>query len=93
MTDYLGKRQNTSLATDDQADLFEGYGNAATARPFDGELFLFSKGDYLAGQEKEDIPIGTRFKPKMKKLKAGWVYWQANAPHGLGGRRLSAGTA
>ena len=76
----IDKRKRTDLTTDDPADLFEGYGNAATARPFDGDLFVFSKGDFLGGQEKEDIPIGTRFRAKMKNLMVGWVCWQANAP-------------
>lgn len=79
MTDNLATRNGTELATD-QADLFEGYGNAATARSFEGALLRFSKGDFIAGQENEEIPIGTRFVACMDMLKAGYVYWQSNAP-------------
>jgi hypothetical protein len=75
----IAKRQSTDLATD-QSDLFEAYGNAATARSIEGTLLRFSKGDYIAGQEEEQIPLGTRFVACMDSLKAGWVYWQNNAP-------------
>jgi hypothetical protein len=33
----IDQRKRTALTTDDRADLFEGYGNAATARPFVGD--------------------------------------------------------
>jgi hypothetical protein len=73
------KRKNTEPA-DQAADLFEGYGNAATARSIEGMLLRFSKGDYLAGQDSEEVPLGTRFTAVMDSLSVGWVCWQANAP-------------
>jgi hypothetical protein len=79
MANEIDKKQRNDLSADDQADLFLHYGDAATARPFDGDLLLFNKGDYLAGQNKEDVPIGTRFHAKMSELKVGWVCWQAGA--------------
>ena len=79
MTANLTNRNSTELVTD-QADLFEVYGNAATARSIEGTLLRFSKGGFIAGQENEEIPIGTRFVACMDMLKAGYVYWQSNAP-------------
>jgi hypothetical protein len=73
----LVKRKSSELTNEDPAALFEGYGKAA--RPFDGDLLVFNKGDFLGGQEKEAVPIGTRFRPKMNGLLIGWVRWQANA--------------
>ena len=49
----IDKRKRTALTTDDRADLFEGYGNAATARPFVGDLFVFSKGDFSAVRRRK----------------------------------------
>ena len=69
-----------NLPTTDPADLFEGYGNAATARSIEGKLVAFSKGDYFAGQEKKQIPLGARFIARMDKLKVGYTYWQNNLP-------------
>ena len=83
-----------NLPTTNVADLFEDYGNAATARSIEGKLMRFSKGDYSAGQEAEEIPLGTRFIASMDKFKLGYVYWQNNLPveerMGLVGRRLPA---
>lgn len=76
----IEKRKTTAPTTTDQADLFEGYGNAATARSITGTLLRFSKGDYLAGQDGVDIPIGTRFVAIMNSLTVGWVRWENNAP-------------
>jgi hypothetical protein len=79
MTANLANRNSTEPATD-QADLFEGYGNAATARSIEGTLLRFSKGEFIAGQENEKILIGARFVACMDTLKTGYVYWQSSAP-------------
>jgi hypothetical protein len=76
----LEKRKTTPPSTAaDQADLFEGYGNAATARSITGTLLRFSKGDFLAGQDGADIPVGSRFVAIMDSLTVGWVRWEDNA--------------
>jgi hypothetical protein len=76
----VDKRKTTEPTTDQEANLFESYGNAATARSIEGTLLRFSKGDYLAGQDAEEIPLGTQFTALMDTLSVGWVCWQANAP-------------
>jgi hypothetical protein len=52
------------------------YGEAAKARNFVGELLKFNKGDYLAGQNNREIPIGTRLIANMDSLEIGWVRWE-----------------
>jgi hypothetical protein len=74
----IEKRKTAELTN--QADLFEHYGNEATARNITGTLLRFSKGDYLAGTEGEDIPVGTRFIAAMDSLSVGWLRWWDNAP-------------
>jgi hypothetical protein len=66
------KANNNSLV---QRSAFGVYGAAANSRPFDGDLLLFNKGDYLGGLDKEDIPIGNRFYALMDGLQVGWVRW------------------
>ena len=73
-------RKKMNLPTTNVADLFEDYGNAATARSIEGKLMRFSKGDYSAGQEAEEIPLGKRFIARMDMFKLGYVYWQNNLP-------------
>ena len=76
----IEKKKSTDLTPADQADLFEGYGKAATARSIEGTLLRFSKGDFLAGQDGVDVPVGSRFKAAMNSLTVGWVHWESNAP-------------
>jgi hypothetical protein len=75
----LEKRKSTDPTTE-QSNFFEAYGNAATARSIEGTLLKFSKGDFFAGQQDEEIPLGTRFVAIMDSLLVGWVCWQGNAP-------------
>jgi hypothetical protein len=80
MSDLENKKTNSLPATG-KANPFEEYGNAATARGgIEGTLLKFNKGDYLAGQEGEEIPLGTQFAALVDKLTVGWVCWQDNAP-------------
>jgi hypothetical protein len=70
----------TTVPADEQGNLFEAYGNAATARSITGTLLRFSKGDFLAGQDNAEVPIGSRFVAIMDTLLIGWVRWWDNAP-------------
>jgi hypothetical protein len=62
------------------ANPFEAYGDATNSRHIIGTLLKFSKGDYLAGQSSEDIPLGTVMTAIMDHLMVGWVQWCDNAP-------------
>lgn len=45
-----------------------------------GDLLKFSKGEWLAGQENMEIPMGTRLLANMDMLMRGWVRWEDNKP-------------
>ncbi len=79
VTNEIDNKKSTEM-TPGQADFFEGYGNAATARSIVGTLLRFNKGDYYAGTQDEEIPLGTRFAAIMNSLMVGWVCWQGNVP-------------
>jgi hypothetical protein len=80
MTD-LEKKKTGGLPATNETNPFEEYGNAATARGgIEGTLLNFNKGDYLAGQEKEEVPLGTAFQALIDKLMTGWVCWQDGIP-------------
>ena len=68
-------------ATDDE-NPFLVYGEIATARGgFGGrKLLKFDKGDFLAGQDAEEIPYGTRFQAQMNLIEIGWMRWEAGSP-------------
>jgi hypothetical protein len=63
-----------------EANPFEAYGDAASGRRIVGKLLKFSKGDYLAGQDGEDVALGKRFVAVMSQLATGWIKWENNAP-------------
>jgi hypothetical protein len=58
---------------------WETYGNAATARRFVGDLLKFSKGEFLAGVDGFEVPIGTELAAVMDSLITGWVRWRDGA--------------
>lgn len=62
-------------------NFYERYGDAATARNIVGKLLKFTKfGEYKAGAENENIPIGTELVAYMPSLATGYVRWQEGRP-------------
>ena len=75
----IAKRNTTDVSTQTQ-NPFTAYGEAATHRNIVGELLKFSKGDWMAGQDNADVPIGTQFVANMDELLIGWIRWADNKP-------------
>ncbi len=66
---------STALAIPPGYDPFASYGESASNG---NRLFLsFSKGEFLFGQDKEEVPLGTKFIANMAGLKIGWKRWGA----------------
>lgn len=62
-------------------NFFEQYGEQASSRSsIVGSLLKFSKGDWLLGQDEDEIPVGTRYVVSMDNLMVGWVKWSDNKP-------------
>jgi hypothetical protein len=59
---------------------FEVYGSATVNNHIIGELLKFAKGDYLAGQDGREIPLGTKLAAIMDQLMVGFIKWQGNRP-------------
>jgi hypothetical protein len=66
----------------EQKNMFQTYGEAATARAIEGTLLRFSKSDFLAGASSDatEVALGTRFVAVMDSLNIGWLRWDNNAP-------------
>jgi hypothetical protein len=74
---------NTTIAkTENEPNPFQKYGNEkASFGHITGKLLRFSKmGKWLAGQEQEELPDGTRMLAYVPGLKVGWVRWNDGAP-------------
>lgn len=63
-----------------EKDIFEEYGEQISSRNIIGQLLKFSKGDYLAGQENAEIPIGAKMIVNMDQLLLGWIHWEDSKP-------------
>lgn len=56
---------------------------AAAASMAGGEskpILRFEKGDWYAGQDKEELPLGTKLAADMLHAEWGWVRWQDGKP-------------
>ena len=77
----LEKKKTGGLPATNETNPFVEYGRAATARGgIEGTLLKFNKGDFIAGQEAEEVPLGTQLVALVDKLMTGWVYWQDGLP-------------
>lgn len=64
-----------------EPNFYEKYGDAATARNIVGKLLKFTKfGEYHAGIENENVPIGTELVAYMSSLAAGYIRWEGGKP-------------
>jgi hypothetical protein len=62
----------------DAGDPFAAY--AAAMGGQQGKLLKFSKGDYTAAEDDEDVPIGTQFVAILEELTIGWIRWENGKP-------------
>src|SRR5215207_6542756 len=70
----------TDLATQND-NPFLAYGNAVSRRSIVGDLLKFTRhGEWVAGQDEEEIPEGTRLIALMDELSVGWVKWANGRP-------------
>jgi hypothetical protein len=60
-------------------NIYEAYGNSVCRMTFPGDLLTFSKyGEYKAGQEKVDVPLGTRLVVHPPTTLIGFVRWEGD---------------
>ena len=76
LTQVQPKRQLAQL----EMNAFESYGSQVAQRAIVGKLLKFNKGDWLAGEDDEEIEDGTTFVANMDQLLVGWVKWVDNKP-------------
>ena len=69
---------STSLAMQGGYDPFAAYGQEAAAGS--GNFLKFSKGEWLLGQNDEEIALGRRLAAAMNELSIGWIRWADGKP-------------
>jgi len=58
----------------------EEYGDEAFQSNIVGDLLKFNKGEWLAGQDEEEIPLGTELVAAVHILQSGWMRWEDSKP-------------
>lgn len=61
-------------------NFFEQYEEASNGNRVIGDFLKFSKGDWLAGRNSDDVPRGTRLIANIPDLKVGWQRWEGGRP-------------
>lgn len=59
---------------------FQSYGEQVSQRSIVGKLLKFSKGDFLMGEDNEEVEEGTKFVANMDELMVGWIRWEDSKP-------------
>lgn len=76
----IAERQNTAVGAVAGKNVFEAYAEAANQNRIVGDLLKFSKGEYLAGQNGDEIDEGTELVANMDEMMVGWVRWEGGKP-------------
>lgn len=72
--------RNTTAVSSQTGNPFAEYADSVLQRTITGKLLKFSKGDWSAGQENDEVPAGTLFIANMGELYVGWQRWEDNKP-------------
>jgi len=72
--------QQPAVIQTEEASYFLDYGRAATGSSIIGMLLKFNKGDWVAGQDNEELEDGTTLIANMDSLTVGWQRWEDGRP-------------
>ena len=72
--------RNTTTVAKQSDNPFADYADSAATTSIVGKLLKFSKGDWLAGKDEDEMPSGTKFVANMGELLTGWQRWEDNKP-------------
>lgn len=70
---------------------FQSYGDQVSQKSIVGKLLKFSKGDYLVGEDNDEVERGTRYVANMDELMVGWIRWDDGKPSDQIMGRISEG--
>lgn len=79
MNDLAVQQTGTSVGAVG-GNYFQSYGDQVSQKSIVGKLLKFSKGDYLMGEDNEEVEEGTQFIANMDELMVGWIRWEDGKP-------------
>jgi hypothetical protein len=74
MAQEIVKPTATALTTTEK-NVYERYADAANANRILGDILKFSKGEWLAGRDGIEIPMGTKLVAGVDTTQVGWIRW------------------
>jgi len=80
MAKEIATQQQSAVATQGDKNWAEEYGAESFQSNITGLLLKFNKGEWLAGQDEEEIPLGTELVAAAHMLQSGWLRWQNDRP-------------
>lgn len=79
MNDLAVQQTGTSVGAVG-GNYFQSYGDQVSQKSIVGKLLKFSKGDYLMGEDNEEVEEGTQLVANMEELMVGWIRWEDGKP-------------
>lgn len=79
MNTQLAERQTTEVGAAG-GNYFQSYGDQVSQKSIIGKLLKFSKGDFLCGENDDEVEEGTQFVANMDELMVGWIRWADMKP-------------
>lgn len=70
--------QGGAVALQGGYDPYAAYGQEAASGS--GDFLKFSKGEWLKGQNDDEVELGTRLAANMAELSIGWIRWEDGKP-------------
>lgn len=70
--------QSGAVAVQGSYDPYAAYGQEAASGS--GDFLKFSKGEWLKGQNDDEVALGTRLAANMAELSIGWIRWEDKKP-------------
>lgn len=77
MNEMTTMNSSNALAAPGGYDPFAAYGQEAANA---GDFLKFSKGEWLLGQNDEEVALGRRLAANMDELSIGWIRWADGKP-------------
>jgi len=79
MNELATQNQGTAVGAV-AGNYFQSYGEQVSQRSIVGKLLKFSKGDFLMGEDNEEVAVGTQLIANMDELMVGWIRWADSKP-------------
>jgi len=79
MNELATQQAGTSIVNPG-GNYFQSYGDQVSQKSIVGKLLKFSKGDYLVGEDNDEVEEGTQYVANMDELMVGWIRWSDSKP-------------